>query len=235
MHRSSRRAGAASPVTSVSQQQDDSLPSTSGADGRHDEQQHLQLTGRVARFRATKQAVQVVRELDSRSLAEYMALPASQYSVLDARKIERVDDTTFRCYVGQLNFLGFSVEPVITVSVTVEPRGCTIRLLSCRLQGSRIVEDINSKFAAQMTNSVSWAPTEDPGTKQISSDTTIEVDVEVPGWFILPTPAVEAAGSGVMAATLKAMVPRFLAQLEKDYALWASGDESRRPIGEGVL
>lgn len=45
----------------------------------------------------------------------------------------------------------------------------------------------------------------------------------------------EAAGSGVMAATLKAMVPRFLAQLQKDYALWASGDESRKPLGEGVL
>ena len=28
-------------------------------------------------------------------LQEYMSLPASQYSVLDARKIERVDDTTF--------------------------------------------------------------------------------------------------------------------------------------------
>jgi hypothetical protein len=38
-----------------------------------------------------------------------------------------------------------------------------------------------------------------------------------------------------MAATLKAMVPRFLAQLEKDYGRWAGGDESRRPLGEGVL
>jgi hypothetical protein len=28
-----------------------------------------------------------VQELQSRSLAEYMALPASQYSVLDARKV----------------------------------------------------------------------------------------------------------------------------------------------------
>jgi len=86
-----------------------------------------------------------------------------------------------------------------------------------------------------MTNAVTWAETDDPSAKLISSATTIEVDVEVPGWFILPTSAVEATGSGVMAATLKAMVPRFLAQLEKDYGLWASGDESRRPLGEGVI
>ena len=29
--------------------------------------------------------------------AEYMTLPASQYSVLDAKRIERIDDDTFRC------------------------------------------------------------------------------------------------------------------------------------------
>jgi hypothetical protein len=127
------------------------------------------------------------------------------------------------------------VEPVITVSVSVEPRGCTIRLLSCRLQGSRLVEEVNNKFSAQMTNAVVWEPTEDPGAKQISSSTTLSVDVEVPGWLVLPTSAVEAAGSGVMAATLNAMVPSFLRQLERDYALWASGDTSRRPLGEGIL
>ena len=31
---------------------------------------------------------------------------------------------------------------------------------------------------------------------------------------------------------LNAMVPRFLAQLSTDYRLWASGDSSRKPVGE---
>ncbi len=66
-----------------------------------------------------------------------MCLPASQYSVLDGRKVERVDDTTFRCHVGQLRFLSWEVEPVITVRVQVEPeqRGCTISLLGCKVRG----------------------------------------------------------------------------------------------------
>lgn len=38
-----------------------------------------------------------------------MELPASQYSVLDAKRIERIDDDTFRCYVGGINFLRFKV------------------------------------------------------------------------------------------------------------------------------
>eukprot|EP00955_Chlamydomonas_euryale_P000736 8276-Chlamydomonas_euryale.AAC.2 len=65
-----------------------------------------------------------------------MSLPASQYSVLDARKIERIDADTFRCFVGELRFLQWSIEPVLTLSVTVEPQdgGCTIKLLSCQVR-----------------------------------------------------------------------------------------------------
>ena len=59
-----------------------------------------------------------------------MALPASQYSVLDAQRIERIDDSTFCCYVGQLKFFGIRVEPVLTVSVNVGPRGPTVKLLT---------------------------------------------------------------------------------------------------------
>lgn len=213
-------------------------PSTSSSEAQHPQQQHQQqhiqpqLQGKVARFAAQKQARKSVQELQ-RPLAEYMALPASQYSVLDARKIERLDDTTFRCYVGRLAFFGFSVEPVITVSVVVEERGCTIKLLSARLQGSSAVQDINSKFTAQMTNVVRWHAMSDPETKEISSDTSIEVVVQVPAWFgFVPVNSIEAAGSKVMSTTLNLMVPRFLEQLQKDYKQWASGDESRKPVGE---
>ena len=69
--------------------------------------------------------------------ADYMVLPASQYSVLDARRIERLDSDTFRCHVGGLRFLGLEVEPVITVSVVVGERGPTVRLLGTQVGGCR--------------------------------------------------------------------------------------------------
>lgn len=62
-----------------------------------------------------------------------MVLPASQYSVLDARRVERLDEDTFRCHVGALRFFSLEVEPVITVSVTVQERGPTVRLLSTKV------------------------------------------------------------------------------------------------------
>lgn len=64
---------------------------------------------------------------------DYMRLPASQYSVLDAERIERVDDNTFRCYVYKVNFFNFEVCPVLLVRVDEEPFGCSINLLSCEV------------------------------------------------------------------------------------------------------
>lgn len=60
-----------------------------------------------------------------------------------------------------------------------------------------------------------------------------QVVLEVPAWCgFLSTSSIESVGSGVMQQVLQAMVPRFLAQLDKDYAAWSSGDTSRQPVGQ---
>jgi hypothetical protein len=51
--------------------------------------QEQPLEGKIARFAASKQLVKQTPEAQ-RPLADYMALPASQYSVLDARKVRNV-------------------------------------------------------------------------------------------------------------------------------------------------
>lgn len=70
---------------------------------------------------------------DGWDAVEYMSLPASQYSVLDAERIERVDDNTFRCYVYRLKFFAFEVCPVLLVRVEEQPNGCSINLVSCKV------------------------------------------------------------------------------------------------------
>lgn len=50
----------------------------------------------------------------------------------------------------QLKFLQWYAEPVVTLSVDVEPGGCTIKLLSCELRGSPFVEDLNNRFESQV-------------------------------------------------------------------------------------
>lgn len=189
-----------------------------------------------AKFMAKRLETHVIEEV-ARPLAEYMSLPASQYSVLDAERIERVDDTMFKCYVHRLKFFSFEVGPVLLVRVEEQPDGCCIRLLSCTLEGSPIVVAQNKKFSASMVNKVSWTVSDkSPTARQLISDTTIEVTVEIPFAFrAIPVGAIEGTGNRVMSQLLKVMLPRFLTQLGNDYCAWASGDTSRRPVGTGEL
>lgn len=53
--------------------------------------------------------------------------------MLDAERIERVDDNTFRCYVYRFKFFAFEICPVLLVRVEEQPNGCCIKLLSCKV------------------------------------------------------------------------------------------------------
>ncbi|TVU48384.1 hypothetical protein EJB05_08018 [Eragrostis curvula] len=189
-----------------------------------------------ARFVARRSESISVKQLD-RPLAEYMSLPASQYSVLDAERIERVDESTFRCYVYRFRFFALEVCPVLLVRVDEEPNGCCIRLLSCKLEGSPLVEAQNDKFSASMENRVyCHSSLQDSTLQQLTSDTTIEVTIDIPFPFrAIPVEAIESSGRQVLEQLLRVMLPRFLQQLDKDYQAWASGDSSRKPLGTGEI
>ncbi|KAK8952278.1 hypothetical protein KSP39_PZI004770 [Platanthera zijinensis] len=189
-----------------------------------------------ARFVARRSESSTVQQLQ-RPLADYMSLPASQYSVLDAQRIERVDDNTFRCYVYSIKFFSFEVCPVLIVRVEEEPYGCCIRLLSCKLEGSPVVQAQNDKFSASMVNKVSYdTALHHSQLQQLTSDTVIEVTIEIPFLFRwIPRNAIESTGTEVLERLLRIMLPRFLDQLVKDYRAWASGDNARSALGTGEI
>nr|XP_043632072.1 uncharacterized protein SYNPCC7002_A1590 [Erigeron canadensis] len=189
-----------------------------------------------ARFVARRTESVSVRPLQ-RPLLEYMSLPASQYSVLDAQRIERIDDNTFRCYVYKFKFFAFEVCPVLLVRVEEQPNGCSINLLSCKLEGSPIVVAQNDKFDASMVNRISCDGTQSNSSMQkLTSDTVIEVSIDIPFPFqAIPVQTIESSGTQVLDQILKIMLPRFMAQLVKDYQAWASGDTSRQPLGTGGI
>ncbi|KAK4750258.1 hypothetical protein SAY87_027707 [Trapa incisa] len=193
-------------------------------------------TSTKARFFARRKESITVKQLE-RPLSEYMSLPVSQYSVLDAERIERVDDNTFRCYVYRIKFFTFEVCPVLLVRVEEQPNGCCIRLLSCKFEGSPIVAAQNDKFDASMLNNISCASNEGNSSLQyLTSETSIEVSIDVPLTFrAIPVRAIETTGARVLDQVLKMMLPRFMAQLVNDYNAWASGDTSRQPMGTGKI
>ncbi|XP_071734612.1 uncharacterized protein [Rutidosis leptorrhynchoides] len=189
-----------------------------------------------ARFVARRTEFVSVRPLE-RPLLEYMSLPASQYSVLDAQRIERIDDNTFRCYVYKFKFFAFEVCPVLLVRVEEQLNGCSINLLSCKLEGSPIVVAQNDKFDASMVNRISCDRNQSNSSVQkLTSDTIIEVSIDIPFPFrAIPVQTIESSGAQVLEQILRIMLPRFMAQLVKDYEAWASGDTSRQPLGTGGI
>ncbi|KAF5192572.1 putative RAP release 2, galactose-binding-like domain protein [Thalictrum thalictroides] len=188
-----------------------------------------------ARFIAKRTETINVQQLE-RPLIEYMSLPASQYSVLDAERIERVDESTFRCYVTRIKFFAFEVCPVLLVRVEEQPNGCCIRLLSCKLEGSPMVVAQNEKFSASMVNQISCSSELINSAQQLTSDTVIEVAIEIPFAFqLVPVEVIESTGRQVLEQILRIMLPRFMAQLVKDYKAWATGDMSRQPLGTGEI
>ncbi|XP_009361429.2 uncharacterized protein SYNPCC7002_A1590 [Pyrus x bretschneideri] len=189
-----------------------------------------------ARFVARRTESVSVPQLQ-RPLSEYMSLPASQYSVLDAERIERVDANTFRCYVYRFKFFAFEVCPVLLVKVEEQPNGCCIKLLSCKLDGSPIAVAQNDKFDAFMVNQISCASNQTNSSRQeLKSDTVIEVSIEIPFAFrAIPVQAIESSGTQVLEQVLRIMLPRFMSQLVRDYRAWASGDRSRQPLGTGEI
>ena len=105
-----------------------------------------------------------------------------------------------------------------------------------QLQGSKAVVAANDRFDATMTNTVTWEGEEQSESKYLCSETSIQVCLKVPRWArLMPTSAIQSTGSKVMQTVLNTAVPKFLKQLQKDYELWAAGDDSRKPIGTGEL
>ena len=113
----------------------------------------------------------------------------------------------------------------------------TLCAVQMQLEGSKAALAANDRFNATMENIVTWEEsTQGSEEKLICSDTSIEVALEVPRWArIMPIGAIQSTGSKVMQTVLNSAVPKFLQQLQKDYELWAAGDESRKPAGNGRL
>ncbi|GMP68149.1 hypothetical protein CsSME_00027865 [Camellia sinensis var. sinensis] len=126
-----------------------------------------------------------------------MSLPASQYSVLDGGSIERVDNSTFRCYIYNFKFFAFEVCPVLL------------------LEGSPIVVAQNEKIDASMVNRVSCNRKQsDSSVDELTSDTAIEVSIEIPFAFRpIPVQAIESTDTQVLEQILRIMLPCFMAQV----------------------
>ena len=96
----------------------------------------------------------------SRTLLRYLALPAEEYSVLDAGTIYKTPGgapNQFTCTLDPITFLGNTIIARIyaVVDVSPYPEGLSvIRVTGCTLDGSRLAKLANGSFEVSCTNIV---------------------------------------------------------------------------------
>lgn len=165
-----------------------------------------------------------------RTCEEYMALPASEYSVLTSDQIVRLNDHQFKCVVGNLNFFGNVICPVLYVDVNVFPEKARSEIVVVRAEttGSEIAEKINGSFSVSAVNVVS-AGRDEQGRKTLNSDTKLKVEVFVPP-SKLPLKLIQSGGNFIMQSTLSVFVAAFVRILSADFKRWSEGDNSRSAV-----
>ena len=189
---------------------------------------------RITWTAAVKSSVRVTEA--KRSARDYMALPASQYSILAADQIERISDTEFKAVLGKLNFFGTIIVPILYVDVNVVPEEHRAEILVSRAEttGSETADQISGTFKIKAMNLVS-AGDDDKGRPTLTSETSLKIDVLVPESTKIPTRLIQSGGNFIIQSSLNVIVPTFIRVLREDFKRWSAGDDSRAAVEGATL
>lgn len=166
-----------------------------------------------------------------RTVEQYMALPASQYSVLSSDQIVRLSDDQFRCDLPAMNFFGTLIQPILYVDVKVFPDDAKAEIIVSRAEtvGSDIARKVNGTFSISAINTVT-AGVDNKGRKTLNSSTKLKIDVAVPPESKLPKRILQSGGNFIMQSSLNVIVPTFVRILRYDFERWSAGDDSRSAV-----
>lgn len=177
---------------------------------------------------ARKAAKKKIQE-GERSLLAYLALPPSQYSLLNPKQIKRISESEFRCEPGSLNFFGNNVSPILYMSVKVQDETSTvdISLNRVELEGPPAICSANNSFTCECSNIVTCSEPDRSGKRMLFSEVNLRIEVQVPKETWIPLPVLRRTGTFIMQRSFDLMVPQFLNYLAKDYKTWSQGDNTR--------
>ena len=165
-----------------------------------------------------------------RTLEGYLALPASEYSVLSANQVVRINDSQFKFVLGNLNFFGTKICPILYVDVNVFPDLAKSEIVVTKAEtvGSEIADQINGTFSIYAKNIVS-SSRDKKDRKILISQTSLVIDASVPKSRI-PLSIIKSGGNFVIQSSLSLIVPTFVRILAADFKRWSAGNDSRSAI-----
>ncbi|CAN8326724.1 unnamed protein product [Cochlearia groenlandica] len=159
------------------------------------------------------------------TFSEFLKHPSGMEAVINAKALQSyhlVDDidNTYRCTLPKIQLMSFEVYPVLVLRVTPTHEDCTVELLSCKLEGSELLESQSGSFSAVMTNCMTWNMESPEPFLEVDVKLNVGLEISTRPFTMFPVSAVEAPGNLVMQTLVDTLVPLLLQQLLKDYDEW---------------
>uniref|UniRef100_A0A6S9EBA2 Uncharacterized protein n=1 Tax=Heterosigma akashiwo TaxID=2829 RepID=A0A6S9EBA2_HETAK len=181
----------------------------------------------TAEYKASQQVVEGKRSLD-----DYLALPPSQYSVLDEGMIQRLGENRFRTQVDPINMFGNKVIPVLEVEVDVSKDRpmSTLTVTKCEITGSEAADKANGTFKVESRTIIDY---ERPSLlmRKLQVDVNLRIRFRLPERAPVPVALAERTGNFLMRQSLKLVASQFVRILAKDYKQWSQGlNDDRKPV-----
>ncbi|KAF3783422.1 hypothetical protein EJ110_NYTH27678 [Nymphaea thermarum] len=140
-------------------------------------------------------------------IADFLNHPMGIESMLNTRALQRFEQLTpstyrestlfslLRCYLQKIQLLNFEVAPILDLSVTPTSDACIVEMLSCKFEGSEILEEQNKHFSAFMRNHIRWNENCPEPFLDVDVEVTILLEVYTMPFVMLPISAVETPGN----------------------------------------
>ncbi|KAG8375295.1 hypothetical protein BUALT_Bualt10G0085500 [Buddleja alternifolia] len=156
-------------------------------------------------------------------ISDFFNHPSAVDAILNTRALhsyQSLGSNLYRCILPQIQLLSFKVAPVLDLQVMPSNEDCIVELLSCRFEGSEVVERQNEHFSASMRNHIKWETIDDEQFLDVDVKLNLVLEIYTQPFTLLPISAVEGPGNIMMQALVDQLVPLLVQQLLQDYEEW---------------
>ncbi|XP_061364336.1 uncharacterized protein LOC133307793 isoform X2 [Gastrolobium bilobum] len=156
-------------------------------------------------------------------ISEFLSHPSGIAAVLNTsalQSFQSLDANTYRCALPKLRFLNFEAAPLLDLRVTSTNEDCLVEMISCKFEGSEIVEQQNNHFSAFMVNHMTWGGADAESFLEADVKLNLTLEIYTSPFTMMPISAVERPGNLMMQALVDKLVPLLLQQMLQDYDDW---------------
>ncbi|KAJ1379099.1 hypothetical protein SESBI_47200 [Sesbania bispinosa] len=131
-------------------------------------------------------------------ISEFLSQPSGIAAVLNTKALQSfqsIDANTYRCELPKLRFLNFEASPFLDLRVTSTEEDCLVEMISCKFEGSEVVEEQNNHFSAFMINHMTWGDSDAESFLEVDVKLNLTLEIYTRPFTMMPISAVERPGN----------------------------------------